>query len=309
MPMLFQVSDLRRIRYWPEKLPATAILNIPAGQRYTIVELRQFQPFMYALTDLTLPRYPDVRLDIDRDGNVFQRTTAALRDKQTESWFIPATKNLNISLTNQGTTEKSNYLVRFAIWGWRPTTVDKLQYGIELLAEDKLLVDELGLRDTWDKGLLPLPLSYQLERQYQVLEERIYSREVTLQANISSHVESIVPETPGTALIVTKIAATPSGVADRIRVRLDRDEDKNYIEVETVTFGTEDDDVSVWIPALRNLDFYMISATALTVRLRVHVLVVRLTNILRARWGLEPIPGTPTDEWESVQKRVRGGVL
>ena len=47
-------------------------------------------------------------------------------------------------------------------------------------AEEQKLSQELGVADTVQKGLLPLPLSLQIEREYQVLQEETHGFRVTV---------------------------------------------------------------------------------------------------------------------------------
>ncbi len=161
-----------------------------------------------------------------------------------------------------------------------------------------------------EKGILPLPLEQQIEREYrsQLISEETHGRAMAVTAT-SQIVETMYPKA-GQFLVLTKIAATP-GVTpedypgDNIRISISRDNDTNYIEnLKAYSIGLERE-LNMFIPALTELTLNIIAAEAVTVYIRYTIWKVKLSNLLRCRFGLISEEEAPGD----VFKKVKAGIL
>ncbi|GAI83022.1 unnamed protein product, partial [marine sediment metagenome] len=92
---------------------------------------------------------------------------------------------------------------------------------------ERALAEKFGIGDTVEKGLLPLPLEQQIEREYrsQLISEETHGRTMSVTAT-SQVVETMYPR-DGQFLVLTKIAATPGVTAldhpgDNIRISISR---------------------------------------------------------------------------------------
>jgi len=117
-------------------------------------------------------------------------------------------------------------------------------------------------------------------------------------------VETIYPKA-GQFLVLTKLAATPGDAADNIRISISRDTDANYItDLKPYAVGLERE-LSCFIPALSELSLDIIATGAVTVYIRYTILKIKLSNILRCRFGLMSKEEAPGDVWA----KVVGGIL
>ncbi|GAI90380.1 unnamed protein product, partial [marine sediment metagenome] len=107
-------------------------------------------------------------------------------------------------------------------------------------------------------------------------------------------------------LVLTKLAATAGTADNNARISISRDEDADYItNLKTYAVGL-DRELSMFIPVLSELSLNIISdeAAGVDISARYTIWRCRLSNLLRARWGLELPP-----EREDTIKRVKAGIL
>ncbi len=120
----------------------------------------------------------------------------------------------------------------------------------------------------------------------------------------SQLVETIYPRA-GQFLVLTKLAATEGTPANNIRISISRDTDANYIsDLKPYAVGLERE-LSCFIPALSELSLNIIAAEAVTVYIRYTILKVKLSNLLRCRFGLLSKEEAPGDVWA----KCAGGIL
>ncbi|GAJ00027.1 unnamed protein product, partial [marine sediment metagenome] len=203
------------------------------------------------------------------------------------------------------TVDKEAFRTSFGVWVEKLTVAQKLALGMPLTNEEKALDVELGVSNTVEKGLLPLPLEQQIEREYrsQLISEETHGRTMDVTAT-RQVVESMYPRN-GQFLVLTKIAATPGDDTDNIRISISRDNDIDHItDLKTYAVGLERE-LSCFIPALTELTLNIIAAGEVTVYIRYTIWKVRLTNILRCRFGLMSKEEAPGD----VYAKVKAGIL
>ena len=314
---MITLGDLQKSRYWPEKLPVGTVVDIPAGGVSPApLDLRRFEGWLFALTDLALPQDADLQLRVYENDDLWQYRLGAIPNRSPQPWWFVGKTRIGFDLVNTNTsTAKSQVPIRFAVWAWRPTVADKLALGMDLSPEEQELARKLGLPDSVEKGVLPLPfdrharvgagelLGYQIQREYHVLRDEILPDVVSVSAGGSY---SLLARNPrkDTALVLRSIGMTPQAVTTNFRAVIDRDGDTAYRTVYSHVLASESEDFEMFIPALTELRITLRADGAVSnARVRVRLQTIRLTNTLRARWGLAAqIPGDAAD-------KVRGGVL
>ncbi|GAI96866.1 unnamed protein product [marine sediment metagenome] len=115
----------------------------------------------------------------------------------------------------------------------------------------------------------------------------------------SQLVETMYPR-DGQFLVLTKLAATPWAAVDDVRISISRDTDANHItDLKTYSVGL-DRELSMFIPAMSELSLNIVSSVDQTVSLRYTILKCRLSNLLRARFGLASKDELPGDVFDKV---------
>ncbi|MBA7569071.1 hypothetical protein ES708_10808 [subsurface metagenome] len=188
----------------------------------------------------------------------------------------------------------------------------KLRLGVPLTAEEQKLNRDLGISDTVEKGLLPLPLAQQIAREYQVIQEETHGFQVTV-PTAGVDIETLHP-LPNQFLILTKISSGPSDtpdVDDNVRIAVDRDYVSDYVEFPTWALGADDavalgKEISCFIPALKELRIKLKATVEPDdpVNIRFTIQKCALTNIFRARWGLATRDELPKDVYDKVMAGV-----
>lgn len=309
------ISDaiIRMAKYTPELLPDAAVVNVPllAEVAPPILDLRRFTPYLVTLTGINVIPNPNVNLRL-RYGDIQleENTAAMLQDPVTAvagtvpaqrgAWWLTAKDYLYLNMLGLA-GGLNNIPVAYSVWAQKPTIAHKLVYGISLSADEQAIADKLGIADTVDKGLLPLPISQQIEREYYVLGEETKSRVVTLAlANTDYAIENLYARA-NEILVLTRIAALmsvpPSVAGDQVQLIIDRDDDHNYCTIPTfplnILLGGE---VNCFVPATSEIRLHTTcaAAPAQPYLFRYTIKRIRLTNILRARFALvtpDEIPG------------------
>ncbi|GAI95327.1 unnamed protein product [marine sediment metagenome] len=110
----------------------------------------------------------------------------------------------------------------------------------------------------------------------------------------------------GQFLVLTKLAATEGTADNNIRISISRDTDANYIaDLKSYAVGLERE-LSCFIPAMTELSLNIIAAGPVSpVYIRYTILKVKLSNLLRCRFGLMSKEAAPGDVWA----KVLGGIL
>lgn len=230
----------------------------------------------------------------------------ALDAAQVYPYSVVAGDVLSYSLFNVGAAAVTNVRTMYGVWVSKPTVADKLKFKWLLNPTEQGIADELGIQASVEKGVLPLPRSIQLEREYQVLRRIVYP--VTLDVPVSPDsvtVLQVTIEAPDEFAVLRKISCSDVDAAHNIALTLKRDTDEAYVTVKAPALGSIGS-IDCWIPALREIKLEASAAQASAgVNFLLDVLICRLTNTLRARWQLVPDEALPAD----VPKKVKGGVL
>lgn len=307
-------ATIGRVKYFPEQLPNATVTDIGAGAEVSpiILDLRQFPPLLVCMSEVSVDRDDDVEMRFKVDGATLNPLAGSMYDGLKNNFSLLARQSIYYNLYNKGAGGKTDYKTFFSLWVIKPTVAHKLRYGIPLTPEEQKLNTDLGIADTVQKGLLPLPLAYQIEREYQVIQEETHGFQVTVPTTGVS-VETLVP-VKNQFLVLTKLSADPGDLAaDNIRIAIDRDHIPDYVDFPTWALGTTaatalGKEISCFIPALEELRIKLKATTSKTINIRFTVCRCALTNLLRARFGLVTRDELPEKQKDAYDK-VMAGVL
>lgn len=300
--MAINESTITRVRYPPELLADSRMITIPIGSEYTpaLLEVKNFAPRLIRLRDIGVDQDDEVELRLKWDARRLAVNAGSLFDLLTNNYDLLARSELRYNLF--ASAVKNNYRTHFGLWVIEPTVADKLALGIPLSADEKLLDAELGISKSVLKGVHPLPLSYTIEREYQITHQETRGRMLDV-TTTSLDVDTVSPD-PGQFLVLTKLSTEPGTTAQNVRVRIDRDEDRDYLELQTYPLALARE-IDLFIPALRELKVRVIGAAAAAdFNIRFSFIRCRMTNILRVKWGL-----LSRAEAEETWKKAHAGVI
>ena len=310
-------ASIRRVLYFPEQLPDTAVIaSIAATSEASPpqIDLRQFPPLLLRMVDVTPDQDDDVEMRFKVDDTTLNTLSGSMFDPSQRPWHpnnfsLLAKKRLYYNLYNAAVGAKTNYKSIFSLWVIKPTVAHKLRYGITLTPDEQKLSKDLGIADTVEKGLLPLPLKEQISREFQVLQEETHGFQMVVPtAGIA--VKTLHPA-KDEFFVLTKISADPGTAAtDVIQVAVDRDYVSDYVVFPTWALGITgavalDKEINCFIPALNELRIRLNATVSRTINIRFTILRCAMTNLLRARWGLATRDELPGD----VYNKVLAGVL
>jgi hypothetical protein len=260
------------------------------------------------LSEVAVDQDDEVEMRFKVDNQSLNVLAGSMFDGLQNNFSLLAKQRIYYNLYNKGAAPKMDYKSFFSLWVIKPTVAHKLRYGLTLTPDEQKLNKDLGIADTVEKGLLPLPLPQQISREYQVLEEETHGFQVTVPTS-GVDVETLHPA-PGQALILARLSVDPGdAAADNIRVAIDRDHVADFIEFPTWALGTTaatalGKEISCFIPALSELRIKLKATVSKTVNIRFTVWRCALTNLLRARWGLATRDELPGDVYDKVMAGV-----
>jgi len=308
--MTITEATIKRVLYYPEQLPDGALPDILATSEASppLLDIRQFPPLLVRLSEVAVDQDDDVEMRFKIDDKTLNVLAGSMFDLLANNLSLLAKSRLYYNLYNSSAGDLTDIKTFFSLWVIKPTVAHKLRYGIPLTAEEQKLNRDLGISDTVEKGLLPLPLAQQIAREYQVIQEETHGFQVTVPTT-GVDVETLQP-LPGQFLILTKISADPgTNSGDIIKVAVDRDYVSDYVEFPTWALGATDGvalgkEISCFIPALHELRIKLKATVSRTINIRFTVQKVAMTNIFRARWGLATREELPKDVYDKVMAGV-----
>lgn len=309
--MAINEATLAKVHYPPEQLPDAAVTTIATQSEAspTLLDLRQFPPNLVRLSEIAVDRDDDVELRFRVDTHVFSSLAGSMFDLLANNFSLLAKSRLYYNLFNSNAgSAKTDFKSFFSLWLIKPTVAHKLRYGIPLSGDEVRLNRDLGIIDTVEKGLLPLPLSQQIAREYQVIQEETHAFNVTV-PTAGVDVETLHPSN-GQFLLLTKLSADPGdAAADNIRIAIDRDHDVDLLEFPTWALGATPavalgKEINCFIPSLSELRIKLKATVSKTINIRFTVQKCALTNIFRARWGLATREELPGDVYDKVMAGV-----
>lgn len=305
-------ATIRMARFYPELIPDTAVSSIPVASNEVappILDLRRFSPLFLQLYNIATERDDDVRLYIHADktreavvaGSLIGDYGGVLGGITPNKFNILGKENLYFNLFSSAI--EVNLRTYFGLWVYKPTVADKLKAGLTLTPDEKRINEELGISNTVDKGLLPLPIPLQIEREYQIIDEITRGSILTVPALPGVVVDTIHPRI-NEFLVLTKIATDPNIT---VFLTIDRDDDPAYVSIINTFPLSLDFDLECFIPATKEIRISLLAAAPVaTFNIRYTVLRCKMNNILRARWGLITKDELPEP---SLWDKVRGGIV
>lgn len=319
--MAINEAIIRRVKYPPELIPDSWYGAVPLNGESSppVLDLKRFGPYIAILTNIKVARNANVntraRYDGFTDVRVEQSNAATLQDAAgadlVGAWWLPAKSLLYYNFF--GLALVNNYPTHYGVWAFPPTIAHKLRYNLTLTPTERVICEELGIKNTVEKGLLPLPISQQIGREYYILGEETHTRSINIAAlNTVYTLESIYPKPNDEFIVLTKVAAAPAAAANTIHIIVDRDDDANFADVRTFPLSLNaGGEIACFIPATREirLTAEQIAGGAVGAHLfRYTFQRVKLTNLLKVRFGLITEDELPTDA-KDVWKKVLGGIL
>ena len=297
------LGPIAQARFFPELLPFTFTENVPVGtvEVFSLTELKR-RGYLVRLAHLRAATGA-LTLTARADGELREASTSVLAALTEDPGFDQmAQDHLMVHLQNATGSALTSSQLRWGLWVSKPTAADKLALGLPLTSEEARIAQERGLADTVEKGQLPYPLPYLMLREYYTLRQTpIAQRYTSISANTEVTLASMIPAA-GECLVLAGIAATAAAARATVFVNIDRDDQDNYLSLDAYALvGTAY--LPAFIPAVSRLRIRISSTVALTnYDASAIVKAVRLTNILKARWGID---STPTE----VREAVKGGIV
>jgi len=307
--MAIRDAIIKTVKYPPELIPDSWYGTVPnvAEIAPAILDLVRFKPYLVRLAGIQLAANAAVILRARYDGVRVDENTGAMINLIPGFWDLPAKDFLRYNLFGLA-PGLLNQTTHYGVWAQIPTVADKLLHGLPLTPDEQKLSQELGIANAVQKGVLPLPIGVQIEREYHILGEETHSRSVNVTpAGTAVSIESIYAR-QNEFLVLTKMAAAPGAAAAIVEFIVDRDDDAGFATVRTfplsLAFGGE---INCFVPAMHELRLTANSTVAALAHLfRYTYQRIRLTNTLRVRFGL-----VTRDELRepSLWDKVKGGVL
>ncbi len=285
---------IRKARYYPELIPFIHTQDLSAGDN-PIITLGSptISPDLPILTD-KLSALPDaeVLLKLKADKLTHKAETISLNvmGELTPLEFL-VTKSFSLVLNAD--TPVSDYKMYLGVWVVRPSIAQRILWGLPLTPQHEELSRKRGVRDSVNKGILPFPASYQIERECMGFK-RTYAEIV---ANVASGQATQIlvlslPESSDEFLVLESVTADNAGLtlANNAQIYVTRDDDTNYLKLPVLPMDKAYD-FPTFIPALRKLEISYYADADLTDRyVRFTISRYKLTDILCARFNLEATP-------------------
>lgn len=304
------ISDaiIKTVKYPPELIPDSWYGAVPnlAEIAPAILDLRRFKPYLVRLTGVQLAANALTLMRARYDGVSLEENTQAMINLIPGSWDLPALEFLRYNFF--GLAGVANYTTHYGVWAQVPTVADKLLHRLSLTPEEQRIADELGIANSVQKGVLPLPIGAQISREYHVLGEETHSRNINVAVAATEYSIEDIYARQNEFLVLTKMAAAPGAAADIVEFIVDRDDDAGFAIVRTfplsLAFGGE---INCFVPAMHELRLTANSTVAPGAHnFRFSFQRVRLTNTLRVRFGLVSKDELPEP---SLWDKVKGGIL
>jgi len=307
---MITLATLAKAKYYPEVIPGTARLNLPGPTDAGLpLDLRRFSPLDVRLKFLSIiheagPVLTDIRRDdeVAVDGGRFSTPSNA---KQGYPMSIPAKDYLAIVCqADPEVTAPGNVATAYSVYVSQRSVADKLKLQIPLTPDESQLDQELHIANTVEKGLLPLGWDYVKLREFDEIEDVPVPRRVPVGMGLEA--SFTITTKPGEFLVLYNVYVGEADMTKYSTLRISRDEDYGYAEIDCFAIPTGG--LPCWIPALSefrvtlsNLDMTGVTFYTLIFNYK----RFRLTNLVKAKWGLSPKSMLPGDVWE----KVKGGIL
>jgi len=315
--MTITEATIKHTLYHPEQLcdssiVATAAAPLAAHSEAAppVLDCRQFPPLLIRLSEVAGTRDDDVEMRFKVDNTTLSPLSGSMFNLLANNFSLLAKERIYYNLYNRSAAPIVDYRTFMSLWVIKPTVAHKILFNmaypgraIPLSIDEQKLNKDLGISDTVEKGLLPLPLAEQISREYQVLQEETHGFNLAVPV-AGVDVETLHP-LPGQFLVLTRIAADKgAAAANNVRIAIDRDYTSDYLEFPTWALPGLDGEIACFIPAVHELRIKLKATLADTINIRFTIKKCAMTNIFRARWGLATLDEIPGDTWSKVMAGV-----
>ena len=280
-------ATLNRPRYPPELLPDAQLITFGAAGTQFPLQVRRL-PWLVNLERVSTNRSALASVQLNADERLgLERTTNAkglLADGDPAGMW--ATSSIEISLRATGAL--ANFPIWYNLWAIPATTALKLHLGMGLSPRDEELAAKYDLVSKVAQGVLPLPLSTIIEREYRSqvrFADTVLFSGATTVAGVTA--AQLRPGRADELLVLRGIRAEdPGGGSELLELAIKRDDDNDYLALRARALAGLDDFVPCFVPALSELTFTARGVAVGAWRLGLEVWHVRLTEAHRARFGL-----------------------
>lgn len=297
---------IRKARYLPELLPMLHAQDLATGDN-PIITLAS--PTLSADIPVLMDKFsatPDdaVLLKLKADGEPTHELETVSLNTYGELTPLEVLASRNVSLVLNADAIVTDYKMYLGMWVVKPSVAQKILWGWVLSAEDKALSTKRNIEDSVSKGVLPFPLSYQIQRENMGFKHTYAEIIATAPTGTTTPILTLSSPSRDEFLVLESVtaASVAADIDDNTQLYISRDDDKNYLKLPVFAMD-QSYDFPCFIPALRSLEvsFYHEAGAPLTDRyVRVIISRYKLTNLLRARFGLE----TTEEALESVKAGV-----
>lgn len=306
-------TQIRQIKYGIEQLPDSWFGAVPAnsGPSPPVLDLKRFSPHILRLQGIQGAANANVSLRARYDSVTVDENTAAMLNIATVgspgAWDLPAKDQLRLNYFGAGGVLVPVYSTFYSLWVIKATVAHKILWDIPLTPNEVALAKEFNVRALVAKGLAPLPLRYQTEREYTIVGEETHTRSIAMAIANTPYVIENIPVKAGEILVLTKIAAQTGAAVNVISLTVDRDDDASLVNLFTFPLSlAPGGEIECYIPATREIRLTCQAAVVpITNLFRYTYRRIRLNDIVRARLGLAGADELAGDVW----KKVMAGVL
>ena len=218
------------------------------------------------------------------DQTSFIVVTIARKVNQLTPLEFLATRNLSLVLNADAPV--SDYCMYLGMWILKPSVAQRLLWGLPLSAEERALDVKRSIRDTVEKGLLPFPIPYQIEREFRGFKRtyaEIVANVVAGQTTPSITLSPMSDE----VLVLESVTGDNAAItlANNAQIYVTRDDDRDYLKLPVFAMD-QAYDFPCWIPALRKLEIgYYADANLANRYIRVVIGRYKLSELIKARFG------------------------
>ena len=303
--MAISEANVKTVRYPPELLPDAWVGTLALNAEFApaVLDLKRFSPYLLRLTNIQMPIQLLANLRARYDSVFIEQNAGVMLNAFVGAWDLPAKDQLYFNFFGLGALLHTTH---YGVWAYPPTIAHKLLWGIALNDKEKAINEELGIAATVEKGLLPLPISQIIEREYQVVGEETHTRNINIAAANTIYTVEFMYAKPGEILVLTRIASQDPGV-NNVQLIIDRDNDANYRQFPTLPLNmVAGGEIASFIPAITQVRLTtMATGVAGPTLFRYTIKRIKLNNILRVRFGLMSEAEAPADLW----KKCAAGVV
>jgi len=293
MPIADELASvIRKARYLPELIPFFEATNLAAGDN-AIISIMQptVSQEIPVLTD-KLSAIPNVnvllKLKADREATHEMETVSLdVMGELTPLHFLAA-KNLSLALNSDAIV--NNHRLYLGLWVVKPSVAEKLLWGLPLSSEEKALSLKRGISDSVEKGVLPFPIPYQIEREFRGLGpfgKRTYAEIVVNVVSGQTTPSITISPMSDEVLVLESVTGDNAALtlANNAQIYVTRDDDRDYLKLPVFAMD-QAYDFPCWIPALRKLEIgYYADANLANRYIRVVIGRYKLSELIKARFG------------------------